>query len=172
MLGSSIDDHRVRHGERGRRTTPASTGATSTCCGCRSCEGRAIARTDVDDAPRVAVVNETLARILAPDGDAIGRTFRFRDADTTVVGIARDAKYASLDEATPPFFYVPLAQLRDQRAHPRWCAGRRRWDRPSSRPSAARDPRLPAPRVSTLADDTRIVLSRSGPPRSSPADSA
>ena len=32
-------------------------------------------------AVRVAIVNETLARILAPDGDALGRTFRFRDAE-------------------------------------------------------------------------------------------
>ena len=30
-----------------------------------------------------------------------------------MVGVARDAKYASLDETTPPFFYVPLAQLAD-----------------------------------------------------------
>ncbi|HWJ54567.1 MAG TPA: ADOP family duplicated permease [Vicinamibacterales bacterium] len=119
--------------------------------------GRGIARTDVDGAPRVAVVNETLARILAPDGDALGRTFRFRDADTMIVGIARDAKYASLDEVTPPFFYVPLAQMRDQR---RYLLVRG----PAAAGSAiagavrARDPRLPAPPVSTLADDTRIAL--------------
>ena len=119
--------------------------------------GRGIARTDVDATPRVAVVNETLARILAPDGDALGRTFRFRDADTTVVGVARDAKYASLDEATPPFFYVPLAQLRDQRrillVRGPIAAGSAIVDA-----VRARDPRLPAPSVSTLADDTRIVL--------------
>ena len=72
--------------------------------------GRAIARTDGAGAVRVAIVNQTLARILAPDGDALGRTFRFRDAERIVVGVARDARYASLDETTPPFFYVPLAQ--------------------------------------------------------------
>ena len=28
----------------------------------------------------------------------------------TIVGIARDAKYASLDERTPPHIYLPLTQ--------------------------------------------------------------
>jgi predicted permease len=119
--------------------------------------GRAIARTDVDGAPRVAVVNQTLARILAPDGEAIGRTFRFRDIDTTVVGIARDAKYASLDEATPPFLYVPLAQIRESR---RVLLVRASTPMGPAIVDAirARDPRLPAPRVSMLADDARVVL--------------
>ena len=43
--------------------------------------------------------------------NAIGRIFRFRDSATLVVGIARDAKYARLDEAAPPFVYFPLAQV-------------------------------------------------------------
>ena len=43
-------------------------------------------------------MNETLARRLAPGGSAIGRTFRFRNAITTVIGVARDAKYATLLE--------------------------------------------------------------------------
>jgi predicted permease len=119
--------------------------------------GRGIARTDVDAAPRVAVVNETLARMLSPDGDAIGRTFRFRDADTTVVGIARDAKYASLDEAATPFFYVPLAQMRDQRRF-LFVRGPAASGQAIVDAVRARDPRVPAPRVSLLADDTRIVL--------------
>lgn len=121
--------------------------------------GRGLARTDVDAAPRVAVVNQTLARILAPDGDAIGRTFRFRDADTTVVGIARDAKYASLDEVTPPFFYVPLAQMRDQRRFLLVRAPTAMAVAPAIVDAVRfRDARLPAPRVASLADDTRIVL--------------
>ncbi len=121
-------------------------------------QGRAIARTDVADAVHVAVVNQTLARILAPDGDAIGRTFRFRGAETIVVGVARDAKYASLDEATPPFFYVPLAQLADPKRAllvrgPAATAG------PAIVEAVrAADPRLPAPRVAAFADEAQVVL--------------
>ncbi|MEO5819079.1 MAG: ABC transporter permease [Vicinamibacteraceae bacterium] len=120
--------------------------------------GRRIDRSDVEAAPRVAVVNETLARLLAPGGDVIGRTFRFRDADTTVIGIARDAKYASLDETTPPFFYVPLAQMRDSR-RTLLVRGPAATVAPAIAAAVqARDPRLPAPAVSVLAEDTRSAL--------------
>ena len=58
-------------------------------------QGRAFRASDDEGAARVAVINETLARKAWPDGSAIGRVFRFRDTATLVVGIARDAKYAT-----------------------------------------------------------------------------
>lgn len=73
--------------------------------------GRAIADRDDARAPRVAVVNQTLAHRLAPHGNAVGRTFTFHQAPITVVGIARDAKYASLAEETPPMAYFPTDQM-------------------------------------------------------------
>lgn len=72
--------------------------------------GRDIGREDTREAGRVAVVNETMARRLWPDGAALGRSFRSNDQVVTVVGVARDAKYASLTEATPALAYFPLAQ--------------------------------------------------------------
>jgi ABC-type antimicrobial peptide transport system permease subunit len=75
-----------------------------------------------------------------------------------VVGVARDAKYASLDETTPPFFYVPLAQLADPKRAllvrgPAATAG------PAIVEAVrAADPRLPAPRVAAFADEARVVL--------------
>jgi predicted permease len=74
-------------------------------------QGRGFDRTDDPSGRRVAVVNETLARRAWPDGNAIGRTFRFGNALVTVVGIARDAKYATLTESTPPFAYFPIGQM-------------------------------------------------------------
>lgn len=77
-------------------------------------QGRGFDAHDDADGTRVAVVNETLARRLAPDGDAIGRSFAYaedKDARTlTVVGIVADGKYASLDEDRRPFLFLPLAQ--------------------------------------------------------------
>ena len=76
--------------------------------------GRDARSTTLDDraAPSVAIVNETLARRIAPDGNVVGHTFRFRDTIiTTIVGVARDAKYATLLETTPPFAYFPIAQV-------------------------------------------------------------
>jgi ABC-type antimicrobial peptide transport system permease subunit len=107
----------------------------------------------------VAVVNETLARRLWPEG-AIGRTFVFRDAQTTVIGVARDAKYATLDEATPSFVYLPLAQI--------WQPNQTLLVRTAGNPEAfapaiqeamlSIDPLLPRPRITTLRRATGIVL--------------
>jgi predicted permease len=74
--------------------------------------GRPLERSDGERSPRVAVVNETMARSLWPAEDALGRRFRNgRDGEwTTVVGVAGDGKYLMLGEAPRSFFYLPLAQ--------------------------------------------------------------
>lgn len=120
--------------------------------------GRAFAAADRDGAPAVAVINEALARLVAPDGDAIGRTVRFRDRETTVVGIARDARLFSLDEAAAPFLYLPLAQVPDTKRVV--LVRSTRTDIAAAIVAAVQaiDPRLPTPRVSTLDEDSRLVL--------------
>jgi predicted permease len=122
--------------------------------------GRAFENTDDQDAPKVAVVNETLARRVWSDGSALGRTFTFADERVTIIGVARDAKYATLDEATPPFAYFPLAQ--------RWQSTQTLMVRTVGDPEAIApgilqavrsiDPALPLPTLSTLQAETSIVL--------------
>ncbi|HEY6267024.1 MAG TPA: ABC transporter permease [Candidatus Acidoferrum sp.] len=72
---------------------------------------------DTKAAPRVAVVNETLARKFFPNGDALGKYFRVH-ADPgkpappiQIVGLAKDAKYESLREEAHPTAYFPVAQI-------------------------------------------------------------
>ena len=75
--------------------------------------GRAFRDTDREGAPRVAIVNETMARRLWPDQDPQGKRFRLQrtgDAWWEVVGVARDSKYLTLFEPAQPYFYVPAAQ--------------------------------------------------------------
>jgi predicted permease len=72
--------------------------------------GRDFSRDDTAAAPPVAILNETLARRLWPDGDALGQRLRRRDAVLEVVGIAKDAKYLNLAEAPRPWLYLSLAQ--------------------------------------------------------------
>ena len=75
--------------------------------------GRDVAATDTRASEPVAVVNETMARRFWPDRDALGRRFSLSAATgpwITVVGIAKDTRYNSLGETTPPFFYLPLTQ--------------------------------------------------------------
>lgn len=75
--------------------------------------GRAFRDSDSESAPRVAIVNQTMARNLWPGGDPLGKRFRLgRTGDVwwQVVGVARDSKYLTLFEPPLPFFYVPAAQ--------------------------------------------------------------
>jgi len=72
--------------------------------------GRALGADDNASSANVAVVNETFAKRYWPDGGALGRSVRLGDQRIIVVGIARDAKYASLTESTPPLVYFPVAQ--------------------------------------------------------------
>ena len=76
----------------------------------RLLRGRDFTRLDTTTAPPVAIVNETMARRYWPDGNAVGAKIRRGDAVIEVVGVARDAKYATLAEVSEPFLYQPLAQ--------------------------------------------------------------
>jgi predicted permease len=66
---------------------------------------------DREGAPSVAIVNETMARRLWPNQDAIGKVLTFERTRTlTVIGVARDAKYRSLGDEARMFIYVPMQQ--------------------------------------------------------------
>ena len=122
--------------------------------------GRALQASDDERAPGAAVVNETLARKVWPDGSALGHTFTFRDRPMTVVGIARDAKYTTLDEITPPFVYVALAQVWQptQSILVRTVADRDELAPAIQQAVLSIDPLLPRPRVTTLQQAIAIVL--------------
>ena len=77
--------------------------------------GRDFVSQDLQDAPLVVIINQTMADRFFPRGDAIGRRFRFfgDTADSTIVGIARDAKYNGLAEDPRPFIYMPIRQVYD-----------------------------------------------------------
>jgi predicted permease len=74
--------------------------------------GRDFIDTDVEGAPKVVIVNETMAARFWPGEDGIGKRFKFFGDDdfTTVIGIARDAKYNAVAEGPTPFIYQPLRQ--------------------------------------------------------------
>ena len=75
-------------------------------------EGREFSDADAADAPRVAVVNRTLADRLWPGRSAVGRILAFprSGGDRTVVGVVDDMRYGALTEPALPVAYLPLAQ--------------------------------------------------------------
>lgn len=157
MFGRSTDRIAVGDGERLVSYTGIDAGYFET-IRLPLLRGRGVLASDVAGGPRVAVVNETFARLLAPQGQVLGRTFRFRNAETIVIGVARDAKYASLDEPTPPFMYIPLAQDAQPRRALLVRAPETGLAAAITDAVQAIDPRLPAPRMSTLERETQIVL--------------
>jgi predicted permease len=73
-------------------------------------EGRPFSWQDNEDAPLVAIINETMAERYWGGRNAVGGRFRFWDEWCHVVGVAKDGKYQTLTEAPRPYFYVPLLQ--------------------------------------------------------------
>jgi predicted permease len=75
--------------------------------------GRGIEMRDLAASPRVAVVNETLARRSFGPGSPVGRRFRWSfkdDRDVEVIGVVKDAKYNRLRGDAPSTIYVPYTQ--------------------------------------------------------------
>ena len=65
--------------------------------------GRSFGPQDTPQSPRVAMVNETLARKFYPGQSPVGRrliTGLEKPVDYEIVGVVKDAKYMSLREAT------------------------------------------------------------------------
>ena len=75
-------------------------------------KGRDFNSSDTASSPEVIIVNETLARRLSPDGNAVGKRIRMDSQGDylEVVGVVRDIKYRQLSEKPPFFGYLPLSQ--------------------------------------------------------------
>jgi predicted permease len=75
--------------------------------------GRGFTSSDSASSPRVAVVNETFAKMFWPAHNPIGQRFIAGKSDSSpveVVGVARNGRYGSLAEAPQPSFFMPIAQ--------------------------------------------------------------
>jgi predicted permease len=84
--------------------------------GMRLVAGRAFEPQDTPQSQRVAVVNETLARKLYPDGSAVGRRFSRAGEDHfdfLIVGVVKDAKYHTVREKQRGVWFVSTEQERD-----------------------------------------------------------
>jgi len=75
--------------------------------------GRAFTEADGENAPKVSVINETMAKNLWPDQNPLGKRFSIKGAAgpfIEVVGVVQDGKYRGVVETSLPHFYVPLSQ--------------------------------------------------------------
>jgi putative ABC transport system permease protein len=130
--------------------------------------GRFVADGDHENAPLVAVINETMAERYWPGVDPVGKRFHLGDRDQpwiTVVGVARQVRHNAVVEQPRAEMYIPHAQFEAARGQtmrsmtfvvrtardPRALVGHVR------RTVRALDPSLPVADVRTLkrvADDS------------------
>ncbi len=73
-------------------------------------DGRDFTEQDDEKTPKVAIVNETMAKRFWPGQNPLGRKFRIWRGVVEVVGVAKAGKYRSLNEQPKPFFYLPYTQ--------------------------------------------------------------
>ncbi|HEX5083037.1 MAG TPA: ABC transporter permease [Blastocatellia bacterium] len=80
--------------------------------------GREFTVADAAGAPKVAIINETMARRFFANRNPIGSHFAFGAGDRIrpdieIVGVVKDSKHATVREEKWPFAYLPYAQSAD-----------------------------------------------------------
>jgi uncharacterized membrane protein len=125
--------------------------------------GREFLDGDREGAPRVAVINESGARRLWPNRDALGNRFSFGGGDTSfvqIVGIVRDASYVMPGEAPKSTIYYPFAQQprAEMTLQLRTTSGLATTRRAVWRLVHSAAPELPPPPVVHMTDDMSITL--------------
>src|SRR5262245_50024998 len=74
--------------------------------------GRGFTAQDDQQAPKVAIVNQTFARKFFPDDDALGKrvTVIYTKREVEIVGVVADTKYESQRKEIKPLLYTPWRQ--------------------------------------------------------------
>jgi putative ABC transport system permease protein len=129
-------------------------------------KGRWFTDQDGKDSQIVIILNETMARIFYPGGNAIGQRLKWGGSAgstapwMTVVGVVGDMKQESLQEITAPMTFTPMLQEPDA-----WLGAMNVAVRTSGEPSAIAsavrkrvaelDPALPVADLKTMEDAVR-----------------
>jgi putative ABC transport system permease protein len=80
-------------------------------------KGRVLTERDTKDAPRVVVINETLARKYFPGEEPLGKRINVTIADDNIaeiVGVVGDVKHLTLDKESGPEAYFSYQQIPSQ----------------------------------------------------------
>jgi len=124
--------------------------------------GRDLVAADATGAPQVVIINETMAGRFWPGQDALGKRFKFFGDEqyTTVIGVAKDAKYNGIAEDPIPFIYQPIRQNYTPQAtlHVRAAGDATGLAAPVRRQILEIDPTLSVFNVRTLEDQVSEAL--------------
>lgn len=78
--------------------------------------GREFTSSDAANSPKVAIINETMARRFFANRNPIGSRFMFGRSNRNrpnieIVGVVKDSKHATMREQARPFAYIPYSQM-------------------------------------------------------------
>lgn len=105
-----VDGYQVREGEEVGAYYSRVAPRYFESMGIQLVRGRAIDDRDVEGRPLSVVVNETMAKRYWEGRDPIGSRLTFGSGPAIVVGIAKDGKYSTLNEAPRNYMYLPVYQ--------------------------------------------------------------
>jgi macrolide transport system ATP-binding/permease protein len=125
--------------------------------------GREFTYQDREGAPRVAIINETLARELFPNTNPIGQRLRVllrQPSSWEIIGVVKDSKYRSLGEDSMPYIFLPYLQNPQpaMALHVQTSGNPKELAAAVRREVQALDPNLPAFNAMSLADNIDISL--------------
>lgn len=122
--------------------------------------GREFTRQDDESAPRVAIINEAMAKRYWPGRDPLGRRLSIENESYEIVGVVKTGKYRTLGENALPYLYRSFLQ----HYHPKatlvaHTAGDPRGLLPSIRREVqSLDPNLALIKLATLQEHLALAL--------------
>jgi predicted permease len=75
--------------------------------------GREFTPRDDSRAPRVMIINESLAAGLFGNRSPLGKIIRLGEQDNEIVGVVKDIKFGSIKIAAPPMVFLPISQMEE-----------------------------------------------------------
>jgi putative ABC transport system permease protein len=82
--------------------------------------GREFTRQDSPESPKVSIINETMAKMFFPNGQAVGKHMKFGAGtdplNIEIVGVVKDSLHSDLREKPKAFAYVPYDQEKSIRS--------------------------------------------------------
>jgi predicted permease len=111
QLGLVVEGYQPRAGERVNAQSSIVSPQYFNSLGISLVAGRDFNDQDAAGAPKVAIINEKMAKHFFGSANPIGRKIGTEEKpDTTIVGVVKDAQYMSLREPALRHFYEPIAQ--------------------------------------------------------------
>ncbi len=113
--GLDIEGYVEPPGQNAKGDWQVTSDGAAEALGERLVSGRFFRSSDTSDAPLVAVINETMATLYWPNGNALGGRIRMGSNVArpwlTVVGIVHDQRHNGIDAIVKEKFYVPYSQF-------------------------------------------------------------